>query len=187
MKRPTFFQGVVVAALLGLAGAAFVAALIPFVSVVGVARLLVPGLALAYLAYLVPRSEQRCGRVTVFALWSLLAIAAWLFVPSFAQYLLLHAGAIWLIRSLYFYSGAVPSLLDLGLTGFAAVLALGTLHRTGSVFLAAWSFFLVQALFVIIPKSLSRRRSVETADDDVHQFETARRRAEAALRQMIAP
>ena len=186
MKRPTFFQGVVVAAVLGLAGAAFVAALLPFVSTVSVARLLIPGLALTYLAYLVPRSEQRCGRVTVFALWSIFAIGTWIFVPSFAQYLLLHAGAIWLIRSLYFYSAAVPSLMDLGLSGFAAVLALGTLHRTGSVFLAAWSFFLVQALFVVIPTSLSRRRSGATPGDE-HEFETARRRAEAALRQMIAP
>ena len=65
---------------------------------------------MTYLLYLFPHSDRRAGRVTTFALWSVMAIANWLFVPSFAFYLLIHAGALWLIRSLYFYSGVVPAL-----------------------------------------------------------------------------
>lgn len=188
MKRPTFFHGVFVAALLGLAGSAFVAAFIPFLGTVTVARLVIPGLALAYLLYLVPRSGERAGRVTTFALWSMMAVTTWLLVPSFAFYLLIHAGAIWLIRSLYFYSGVIPAVMDMTLNGFSVVVALGTLHRTGSVFLAIWSFFLVQALFVAIPATLQKRsRSINpTISGDGDEFERSRRQAEAALKQLIA-
>ena len=184
MKRPTFFHGVVLAGLLGVAGSAFVAAFLPFLGTVTVARLVVPGMALAYVLYLLSRSDQRTGRVTILALWSVTAVAAWLFVSSFTFYLLIHAGTIWLIRSLYYYSGIVPSLLDFTLSGFAAVFALGTLHRTGSVFLAVWAFFLVQALFVAIPASLRRRQAAPAAADDA--FDRSRRQAEAALAQLAA-
>lgn len=184
MKRPSFFQGVAVAALLGLVAAVFVAALLPFVSTVTVARLLVPGLALAYLAYLLPRSRERCGRTTVLALWSVMAVLTWLFVPSFAVYLLIHTGALWLIRSLYFYAGVIPSLLDMALSGFAVVFTFSTLHRTGSVFLATWGFFLIQALFVAIPASI-RQRPTATSPRESDQFDRSRRQAEAALKQLI--
>ncbi len=183
MKRPTFFQGVLVAALFALAGSAFVAAFVPFLGTVTVARLVVPGLALAYLLYLLPQSDQRVGRVTTFALWSLMAIANWLFVPSFALYLLIHAGALWLIRSLYFYSGVIPALMDIGVNGLSVVAGLSALHRTGSVFLAIWTFFLVQALFVAIPATIRRNAATSTLDG----FEHSRRQAEAALRQLIGP
>ena len=184
MKRPTFFQGVLVAALFALAGSAFVAAFVPFLGSVTVARLVVPGLALAYLLYLLPRSGHRAGRVTTFALWSVMAIASWLFVPSFAFYLLIHAGALWLIRSLYFYSGVLPALIDIGLNGLSVVAGLSTLHRTGSVFLAIWTFFLVQALFVAIPTAIRGTTASATATLD-NGFERSRRQAELALKQLI--
>jgi len=187
MKRPGFLQSVVVAAVLAIAGAAFVAAFLPFIGTVTVARLVVPGLALAYLLFLLSRSEERSGRLTTLALWGAMAIASWLFVSSFTVYLLIHAGAIWLVRSLYFYSGVLPALADMGLTGTSVVFALGTLFRTGSVFLATWTFFLMQALFVVIPATLVRARAADSpatpaGNDD---FERSRRQAEAALKQLI--
>lgn len=187
MKRPGFFRGVIAAAVLAIGASAFVAAFIPFLGTVTVARLVIPGLAFAYLLYLLPMSGERVGRVTTFSLWSLMAIGAWLFVPSFSFYVLIHVGALWLIRSLYFYSGIVPSLMDIVLSGGAAIVALGTMHRTGSVFLATWAFFLLQALFVTIPASL-RKKTVpvsppERRDDG---FERSRRQAEAALKQLVS-
>lgn len=183
MKRPTFFHGVVAAVVLAIAASMFVAALLPFVGTAAVARLVVAGLALAYLLYLLRQSGERTGRVVTLTLWSALAVATWWFVPSFALYLLIHGIAIWLIRSLYFYSGVFPALLDLGLSGLGAVFALGTLARTGSVFLAVWCFFLVQALFVAIPATVRKSPAPPPAANDT--FERSRRAAEAALKQLI--
>lgn len=184
MKRPTFFHGVAVAIVLGLAASLFVAAMLPCVATATVARLVIPGLALVYLLYLLSQSAERTGRVTALAAWSAMTLATWWFVPSFPLYLLVHVAAIWLVRSLYFYSGVFPALLDLGLSGLSAAFALGTLARTGSVFLAAWCFFLLQALFVAIPATM-QRPAANTRPEDADDFERARRQAEAALRQLI--
>lgn len=185
MKRPTFFHGVIVAALLAIAASAVVAAFVPVLGTVTVARILIPGLAFAYLYYLLSQSGERTGRVTTLVLWSVMTLLTWWFVPSFALYLLIHTGAIWLVRSLYFYTGVFPALVDLALNGLCVVIALGTLARTGSVFLATWSFFLVQALFIAIPRTMLRRSVARpSAADDA--FEGSRRQAEAALRQLIA-
>ncbi len=184
MKRPTFFQGVLVAGGLALLASAVVAAFVPFVGTLTVARLVIPGLALVYILYLLSRSAERTGRITVITLWSVVTVLAWWFVPSFSLYLLIHIGAIWLTRSLYFYAGLFPALMDLGLNGLSATVAFGTLMRTGSVFLATWSFFLTQALFVAIPASLRPRKAAETSVDN-DAFERSRRHAEAALRQLI--
>jgi hypothetical protein len=54
------------------------------------------------------------------------------------------------------------------------------------VFLAIWTFFLVQALFVAIPPAMTGKRKPErnTAADN-ENFERARRQADAALRQLF--
>lgn len=186
MKRPTFLHGVGVAAVLGFFASAAIAALTPFVGLSAIVRLMIPALALAYLLYLFSRSGERTGRVTTLALWAVLALATWWLQPPLALYFLLHVGAIWLVRSLYFHAGAVPALLDLGLSAFSIAAAVWALTRSGSIFLATWCFFLVQALFVSIPPALRRRQRVTPdatiRDDD---FERARLRADAALRQLM--
>ena len=73
MKRPGFAHGVVVAAVLGFFASAVVATLTPFVGLGAVIRLVIPALALAYLLYLLSRSDERVGRVTTITLWSALA------------------------------------------------------------------------------------------------------------------
>ena len=183
MKRPSFMQGVGVAGGLALAAAAFVVALGPMLVVSTLARLLVPALALAYILYLLGRSPERTGRVTVLALWALLAIGAWLLIASFPLYVITHAAAIWLVRSLYFHSGVLTSLLDLALTAFASAFATGVFLHTGSVLLATWCFFLSQAVFVGIPASFAPSAARQTTSTN---FDRASRQADAALRQLIA-
>lgn len=184
MKRPGFFHGVVVAAVLGFLASAVVAALTPFVGLGAVLRLLIPALALAYVLYLLSCSKERVGRITTIATWSALAAVTWWLAPPLPLYLLIHAGAIWLLRSLYLYSGVLPALMDLGLSAFAVCAAAWAVGRTGSVFLATWCFFLVQALFVAIPPALHRKRGARTNAGD-ENFERARRQADRALRQLF--
>ncbi len=186
MKKPSFLHGVIVAAVLAFFASAVVATLTPFVGLGGVFRLVIPGLALAYLLYLFSRSAERTGRVTTLSLWSALAVITWWLAPPLPLYLLIHVGAVWLVRSLYFYSGLLPALLDLGLSGLSISAAVWAASRSGSVFLATWCFFLVQALFVTIPPAVMRKRNArQQTSADNEAFDNARRQADRALRQLF--
>ena len=184
MRRPGFFDGVVMAALLAGGAAVSAALFAPLIGFHALARLLVPALGLAYLLYLFSRNAERSGRVVTLASWSAASLIAWWLAPPLQLYLLLHAGALWLVRSLYFYSGALPALIDMLLSALAVVALGWALSRTGSVFLGIWCFFLVQALFVAIPRSLAAKPASVTTDDG---FQRAHSAAQAALSQLIRP
>ena len=186
MKRPTFFNGVVVAAVLGFFASAIVATLTPFVGLGAVVRLVIPLLGLAYLLYLLNRTAERVGRITTLTLWTAMAAITWWLAPPLPLYLMVHVGTIWLVRSLYFYSGVMPALMDLGLGALSVSAAVWAITRSGSVFLATWCFFLVQALFVAIPPAVQRKaRPEQNMPADSENFERARRQADAALAQLF--
>jgi len=182
-RRPGFFQGVMVAVILAFVASIAATGLAAFIGIGAASRLVIPLLGLAYLLYLVARSGERTGRVTVIVAWCVMSLALWWIAPPLPMYVLIHAGAIWLTRSLYFYSGIIPSLLDMALTGFALMTAAWALSRTGSLFMGTWSFFLIQALFAAIPADLKRKAHQTAASNE--PFEQARRRADAALRQLM--
>ena len=76
--------------------------------------------------------------------------------------------------------------MDLGLNALSISASVWAITRSGSVFLATWCFFLVQALFVAIPPNVKGR--AESVPDTVAQretFERARRQADQALRQLF--
>ncbi|MDH3441260.1 MAG: hypothetical protein OEM63_10945 [Gammaproteobacteria bacterium] len=181
MKRPSFFHGVLVAAALAFGASAIIAALTPFVGIGSVIRLCIPLVALAYVLYLLRSSSERIGAITTLSIWSALAIGAWWISPPLPLYVLIHAGAVWLVRSLYFYSGVVPALLDMGLTALSIAGFVWAASRTGSVFMATWCLFLVQALFTVIPQSIQKKNSAQP-DVGNEPFERARRQADEALR-----
>lgn len=187
MKRPTFLRAAATGLAVSLAAGALFAALEPAVGAATALRLVIPLAALAWLACLLAGGRGAPGRVTAFAAWCAVAIALWVFAPPLGVYLLAHVAALSLIRALYLHAGALPALMDLclGALGYAA--AAWALSRSGSVFLAAWTFFLVQALVAFVPRTVRTARAgggVATADDAA--FERARRRAEAALRQLVS-
>ena len=73
----------------------------------------------------------------------------------------------------------------IGLNGLALSGAIWAAVQSGSLFLSIWSFFLVQALFVGIPSSISRRPGSKAAGPDPEdRFQRAHRVAEAALRKL---
>ena len=186
MKRPTFCHGVIVAAVFGFFASAVVATLTPFVGLGSVIRLVIPALTLAYLLYLFSRSKERVGRVTTLSLWSALAAVSWWLAPPLPLYLLIHVAAVWLVRSLYFYSGVMPALMDLGLNALSISAAVWAITRSGSVFLATWCFFLVQALFVAIPPAVRAKTKPErNTAAETENFERARRQADQTLRQLF--
>lgn len=183
MSKPKLLQGAVVAAALAIAATIALTALAPLLGTASAARLVVPGITLAYLVYLLRTSKERTGRPTVLLLWSASAVAAWWIEPSLPAYLLLHAGAIWLIRSLYFHSGLLPALADLALSVFSVAAFAWAASRTGSVFLATWCLFLLQAFYACIPVKVKRGSHEPPVDNSA--FERARRQADAALGQLF--
>lgn len=186
VKRAGFMHGVIIAAIFGFFASAMVVTLTPLLGFGSVIRLLIPALALAYLLYLMRYSEKRLGRVTTFLLWSVLALVTWWLAPPFPLYLLIHVAAVWLVRSLYFYSGLIPALMDLGLNALSISAAVLAMTRSGSVFLATWCFFLLQALFVAIPPTFQgTKKPVHEFAAERESFERARRQADAALRQLF--
>ncbi len=185
MRNPTFMEGVAVALVAGVGGSVLYAALTTVFLGEGVLRLLIAGMGLAYLLYLFRRSPERIGRVVTLGIWALAAGIGWLSAPPLEIYVLLHCGLIWIVRSLYFYSGVLPALLDLGLNGLALAAGVWAAVRTDSLFLVAWCFFLVQALYVAIPPDLGRRPT-EAAAPGRHEdrFGRAYGVAQSALRRL---
>jgi hypothetical protein len=70
----------------------------------------------------------------------------------------------------------------MALGAFSVIALSWALSRTGSVLLGSWCFFLVQALFVAIPGSLTSN-AVRALRDD--RFQRAHTAAQAALSQLI--
>ena len=185
MKKPRFSEGVVFALAASVFGSALYTVLGSVYPAAAVLRLLIAGIALAYVFYLLSRSRERVGRVTVVVCWSLATGILWFVAPPLLIYILVHLALIWLIRSLYFYSSVLAALADLILNGLSLIAALWAARQTGSVFLSLWCFFLVQALFVAIPARLSRgTRETNAGPDNIDRFQRAHRSAEAAVRRL---
>jgi hypothetical protein len=185
MKRPTFFEGMLVALVMSLLGGILFTVLSPTFGAEGVLRGLTAGISLGYLVYLLKRSRETVGRVTVILGWALLAIILGLLEPTLPLYLLMHLLLIWLIRSLYFYAGLLPALLDLGLSALSLAAGLWAFLHTGSLFPAIWCLFLLQALFVAIPVSLhGKAAGTEQQSINAERFEQAHRSALSALRKL---
>jgi hypothetical protein len=185
MKRPSFFYGVAVALAIAIAAGAAFSALAPFLGAGTALRLIVAALGLAYLVCLFRWSTGSTGRVTTIAVWSIVSAVTWLIAPPMPVYVLIHVGMLWLVRSLFFYSSSLPALLDLGLSALSISAATWAMTRSGSLFLAIWCFFLVQALFVAIPHRLGMPAPEDAGEIDDDAFERARCRADAALRQLF--
>jgi hypothetical protein len=181
--RPSIGQALGAALVLSLCGAAVLAAL---AALVGGGASLRAGIALlgfAYVLYLVGKSGERVGRITTIAVWIALAGTAWLMGLPIVGYVLVHVGLVWLVRSLYYYSGVLPALADLGLALLGAAFATWAAQRSGSAWLALWCFFLVQSLHVLIPPSFLGSPSTANGDDG---FARAHRAAEAAVRRLTS-
>lgn len=184
MTTPSFLEGVLVAVVASIGGSVVETSAVVLLGS-GHPRLLVASLALGYVLYLLRRSPARVGRVTALAAWGLGASLLWLAVPSLTLYVLLHVGAIWLLRSLFFHAGPFTAIADLGLSGLALVAGLWAYVHTGSLLLSLWSFFLLQASFVAIPQHGQTRASA-AARPRHDRFELAHQAAETAVRRLTS-
>ncbi|MDH5179108.1 MAG: hypothetical protein OEZ39_02450 [Gammaproteobacteria bacterium] len=178
MKSITVAEGIGMAVVLSLAGAAAFSLFIP-------TNLIIAGLALGYVCYLLLRTKERIGRVSVIVLWAAVTAAVHIFSDSAMTFLLIQLLMIWLVRALYFYHGVIPALMDLGLSGLAMSAAVWAWLNTHSLLATIWCFFLVQALFVLIPKKLAGKANTGEAEIvSADRFDRAHKVAELAVRKL---
>jgi hypothetical protein len=183
MKRPGFWREAGVALLLSVGGAVgfHVATLV--MGNASALRLLVLGAGLAYALALLATVPGRSGRL--FAVVALIVADVGLiaFDPALVSWVFVQTFALWLLRCCYFHEGPLAALFDAALcAGAFAAAAVGALHNH-SLFLALWAYFLVQALFVLIPQTLGSSPPAMAADP-ASRFDQAERTAEAALRRL---
>ncbi len=181
-KPVTFFEGVLAAVIFSLIGSVLFftfAALFPEQFAI---NLLISGLSFSYLLYLLKRSQEKLGRLSVMALWFVITIAVWLLSVPLLAFLSIQLILIWLVRSIYFYSSLLSAIADLALTSLSLATAIWALSHTTSLFLSLWCFFLTQALFVLIPRSLTpASRHPQNKVDSEASFQHSYRAAEAAV------
>jgi len=182
MSKPTMLDGVTLAMVISLGAAAGSLLLGSFIVYGLLFELLLYGAALAYLLYLLKRSHARIGRVLVIGAWALASLACWWFDVALLQQVLLQAGLIWLVRSLYFHSSLTVAALDFGLVSAGLAASAWAMLNTGSLAAALWSFFLVQALFCWLPQVSARQSARDAARHS--PFQTAHRVAEDAVRKL---
>ena len=188
MKSPGIIDGVIVAIVISLGAAAARLVLGGFIAYATLFSLLLCAATLVYLVYLLKRSKAKIGRVVVIASWAVASLGCWFFdVPLFAQ-VLIQAGFIWLVRSLYFHGSMFSAALDFGLVSAGLAAGAWAMVNTGSLAGALWSFFLVQALFCWIP-DLTRKQpgDIYRHQQDQPSFQSAHRVALDAVRKLTQP
>jgi hypothetical protein len=179
-----FLREVLVAAGFALVGAIAYAGLSALVGAHLAVRLVAVGIGGAYVLYLLQGAAVRTGRIAVFAGWLVATAGLSVFAPSLAVILISQVLLISIVRMLYHHTSALAALLDLGLSAFALAALVWASAKTGSFFLATWSFFLVQALFASIPSEFGANRSRDIQSPESDQFDRAFRAADAAIRRI---
>lgn len=183
MNRPTFFEGVAIAAVLAVAGTSgwhLGSLLLPRRIL---PDLLLTGIATLYALYLLYRSPLRAGRLTALASWLALSLGLVLWPVPLPLQAVAYGGALWLLRTACHHPSLLGLVADLALQALSAGAAVWAIRESGSLFLAMWSYFLVQALFAAIPRATPRGRTEALAQ---HPFDRAERAAEQALRRIAA-
>ncbi|MTW21782.1 hypothetical protein [Allochromatium palmeri] len=182
MSRPGFGEGVLVALTAALLASIVQSALGGWLPSYTLAHGLCIGLGLGYGLYLLARAREPAGRIAVPILWAGVSLLVALLHGGLGLQILVQLGLVWLVRALYHHGRPLSALLDLGLLLLGGLAGLWALEHTGSLFLALWTLFLIQALFVLIPGGPdAERRASATADP----FETAERAAERALARLL--
>lgn len=184
MQRPTLLEGVFVALVLSLLAGPMVALLYSLVGSLLAWKTALVVIAYTYMCYLLVQGGRRSGRVTLGLLALAVLLAGMAFDLRLTSLLLLCVALIWGIRSVAYSRSLVSALLQGGVCVLGCGAVLMVYGHSGSFAWAIWSFFLVQAAFVLIPARLTRRPTVDIGAEPVdapHGFARAHHAAAQAL------
>ena len=183
MKALTFWRGVLLAVLISVVAAVLHTVLAKMLGSAISLRLVILVAALSFVLALLAHAPRQSGRVVAALAWLALAGVLLVFNPALTLWLLLQTGFIWLLRSLQRYDSLIPAGIDALLSAFALAAAIATAQHTHSLFLALWSYFLVQALVAFIPPRPARIGNTPSVPRGT-DFESAYRNAQTALRNL---
>lgn len=174
--------------ILSLVAAVVASTLTVFLAPATVLRALVAAIALALVLRAIARSNEKTGRIVTLAVWFAAAATVWLAGFGLPAYVAIHVLLLWLVRALFACSRPLEAGLELALSLLAASFATYAAVRTGSVFLASWSFVLVMALGAAIPALVRRftepKPQTLPSDDPNRGFARASRAADEALQRI---
>ena len=184
MQRPTLFAGILVALVAGslVSPVAFVLRLVLGASMAWKAVIVV--MAYAYIVYLLAQSGRTAGRTALAVLSLLTLLASLVWGVQWSSVALIAMAVMWGIRAYAYSRSLVAALLHGGICLLGLGAALWAYAQSGSIALASWSFFLMQAAFVLVPPRLARRTSAAgwvAGGQAVDAFVQARQAAQKAL------
>lgn len=185
IKSPGILNGILAALVISLAAGATSLLLSGFIYQSTLFALVLYGATFSYLIYLLKKSSARIGRVVVVSSWAGISLVCWFFDVPLLEQILIQAGLIWLVRSLYFHASLIAAVLDFVLVAVGLAAGTWAMVNTGSLATTVWSFFLIQALFCWIP-DLSRKASGESSNSQRGQnnFQSAHRAALDAVHKL---
>ncbi|MEM7563580.1 MAG: hypothetical protein AAF353_11100 [Pseudomonadota bacterium] len=188
MKNPGLFDGILVAALISIAAGVFSLIFGGFILFSHFFYLILCAASFTYLLYLMKRAEARIGKLVVFSAWFIVSLCGWLLEAALIEQILLQAGLIWIVRSLYFHHSLFSAALDFGLVSIGLVAATWALMNTGSLAAALWTFFLLQSFFCWLPQmNPSPTHTKHPSRAERSDFQSAHRVASEALRKLAQP
>jgi signal transduction histidine kinase len=165
MKHPTLLEGVLVALVLSLLAAPIVVLLHGLVGSLLAWKAVVVVIAYTYMCYLLVQRGRMSGRMTLGLLALAVLLAGVALDLRLTSMLLLCMTLIWSIRSFAYSRSLVSAVLQGGICVLGCGVALMVYRHSGSFALAIWSFFLVQAAFVLIPARLTRRPAADLGEE----------------------
>lgn len=186
MKKPTFFEGVSIALLSGISAMILFAVLSLFLLSGELIRITVALFSFLYILYLFSRSNQRLGRMTVLFVWFVATATALFFSDSLLIHFAIQLIMVSLVRSLYFYDSLFSALTDMVLSVTSVIISIFVWDKTGNLLLTFWCLFLVQALFVYIPKNFFQNKNQNSEKElPDEKFENAYRIANSAVAKLL--
>ena len=187
MHRPTLLEGVLVALVLSLSVSPLVVLGQLSVGSLLAWKMVLVAMTYTYICYLLARSGRRSGRVTLGLLALTVLLVSLVLSLRFVTMLLLCVTLMWGMRSYAYSRSLVSAVLQGGVCVLGCSAALMGYRHSGSLVLATWSFFLVQAAFVLIPAQCLRRPVMPagaTQGDTPDGFGRAYHAAEQALERL---
>jgi hypothetical protein len=187
-ERSSFLREAGFGFVVSLIAAVAASTLALFLPAATVLRALVAAVGLVLVLRAIARSNEKTGRIVTLAVWLAAVAAIWLAGFGLPAFIATHVLLLWLVRALFTCSRPIEAGLELALTLLAASFATVAAVRTGSVFLASWTFVLVMALGAAIPALVRRwtEPKLETvpSDDPNRGFARASKAADEALQRI---
>jgi hypothetical protein len=180
MQRPTVLEGILVALAASLLISPLIFMLRLVLGTVLAWNAAIVVLAYGYIVYLLAKRGSSAGRITLALLSLLVCVTSLLLEPRWPALVFVAVGLIWGVRTCVYSRSLVTALLHAGLCLLSLGAALWAYAHSGSLALASWSFFLLQAAGVLVPPCLTQQ-TTDAGEQQVDSFTLAYQAAQKAL------